>query len=442
MSQPAPMIDPLDGSPATRSGNRPGTRRFTNWLACAFVGLSVVAPPAGRVHAADPVPPGSPVPSDPVFHAHLIDGTTFAGRIHQIGPGGAISLVPNQGPEQVVPADRLLKLTREGPPPYSTGVEGSLVLFPEGDRLYRTVIGSANDTTLDVQSYALGNVAIPLESMLGLVLTMPGEASAVDALLERVRAEPRTSEVLWLANGDRLAGGLLALNEKAIKLQVRNAPIDLERVGVVALGFDPAVVAYPRPEGDFFELTLVDGSRLGVSDVRIEQGQVVGKTRFKHTIHVALAELAQVHARTSRIAYLSDRPTTAEQYVGYVGPTRPYRRNLNVDGHTLRVAGQGYDRGLGTQARTLLAYRLEPGDTRFQALVGVDDGAGLQGSVAFRVLVDGKERLATPPMSVRDTPKRIDIDLAGAKVLILATEFGERGDVRDLADWIEARIIR
>ena len=26
--------------------------------------------------------------------------------------------------------------------------------------------------------------------------------------------------------------------------------------------------------------------------------------------------------------------------------------------------------------------------------------------------------------------------------LILATEFGDRGDVRDLADWVEARIIR
>ena len=29
-----------------------------------------------------------------------------------------------------------------------------------------------------------------------------------------------------------------------------------------------------------------------------------------------------------------------------------------------------------------------------------------------------------------------------ASILILATEFGDRGDVRDLADWVEARMIR
>jgi len=42
----------------------------------------------------------------------------------------------------------------------------------------------------------------------------------------------------------------------------------------------------------------------------------------------------------------------------------------------------------------------------------------------------------------RDVPKAIDVDLTGGKLLILATEFGERGDVQDQADWIEARLIR
>jgi hypothetical protein len=36
----------------------------------------------------------------------------------------------------------------------------------------------------------------------------------------------------------------------------------------------------------------------------------------------------------------------------------------------------------------------------------------------------------------------VDVDLVGARYLILATEFGDRGDVRDLADWVEARMIR
>jgi hypothetical protein len=397
---------------------------------------------ASGLRAAEPVPPGSPVPLDPVFTAHLVDGTTHSGRIHQIGPRGEIALVPEQGQEVVFPLARIVKLTRDRSVLKLTPSEGSVVLFPDGDRLYRTVIGPASETTLDVSSYALGNLGIPLDSLLGLILTLPAESAAADALVERVRSEPRTTEVLWLANGDRLAGGFLGLDEKRVKFQAPTAPAAIERAGVLALGFDPAVVVYSRPEGAFLELTMADGSRLGVADARVEQGHVVATTRFKTTIRLALGELIQIHARTRTVAYLSERPATAEQYVAYLGPSRPYRRDLNVDGHPLKLAGQGYDRGLGTQSRTLLAFRLEPGDRRFQALVGLDDSAGPMGSVVFRVLVDGKERFVSPALSVRDTPKPIDVDLTGARVLILATEFGERGEIRDFADWVEARIIR
>ncbi len=94
------------------------------------------------------------------------------------------------------------------------------------------------------------------------------------------------------------------------------------------------------------------------------------------------------------------------------------------------------------QSTTLAAYRLQPGDRRFQALVGVDERAGPLGSVVFRVLVDGNERFKTPAMTDHDSPRGIDVDVAGGKYLILATEFGDRGDVRDLADWVEARMIR
>ena len=42
-------------------------------------------------------------------------------------------------------------------------------------------------------------------------------------------------------------------------------------------------------------------------------------------------------------------------------------------------------------------------------------------------------------MSIRDTPRPVDVDVAGGNVLILVTEFGDRGGVRDFADWVEAR---
>ncbi len=319
------------------------------------------------------------------------------------------------------------------------------MLLPDGDRLYRTVIGPASETAIEVQPNALGNLAIPLESLLGLVLSPPSDA---DALVDAARPRPDRAALVGgpLAGQRRPARGRVPRHRRPQgQVPARRsgaAPVELDRAGVVALGFDPALVVYPKPKGDYVELTMADGSRLGVTGPRLEQGQVVATTRFGATIRLALAELAKVHARTAAVSYLSEREATAAQYVGFVGPPRPYRRDATVDGHPLRLAGQAFDRGLGTQSRTLLAYRLSPGDRRFQATVGLDETAGPLGNVVFRVLVDNRERFASPPMSARDAPKVIDIDVSGAKIIILATEFGERGGVRDIADWVEARIIR
>ncbi|WP_406696680.1 NPCBM/NEW2 domain-containing protein [Singulisphaera sp. Ch08] len=394
--------------------------------------LGADAPPAA----------GPTVPSDPVFSALMIDGTVATGRIRQIGPNGDVTLVPSRGPEQVLPFQRLVKLSRDGF--LSLGApEKQLVLLPEGDRLYRAVIGAATETKLDVQSLTFGKVSIPLESLAGLVLEPPDDEDASFDLVNRVRTEPRSSEILWLApNGDRVQGGFLGLDEKTIKFQASTGPISLELAKVVALGFDASLVTYPKPEGSYFELTSSDGSRLGVTNPRIEQGEIIASTRFKAPIRLALNDLVHLHARSDSIVYLADREVTEARYVGYVGPTRPFRRNSSVDGSPLRLAGQVYDRGLGTQSRTILAYRLMPGDRRFQAIVGLDDRAGPLGSVVFRVLVDAQERFISPPISARDTPKAIDVDVEGAKLLILITEFGERGEVRDFADWVEARLLR
>lgn len=383
----------------------------------------------------------APVPSDPVFSALQIDGRTVSGRIVAIDPD-RITIASAENARDELALRSLVRLARDvrSSPPLE---DASHVILPEGDRLMRVTVGSTTDTALEIQSHsAIGKLTIPLEAVLGLVLTPPSEVEAFDPLWERVRGEPRSTDVVWMANGDRLTGALLGLNDHAVKLQVEGKPVEIDRTGVVALGFDPAALSYPRPTSDFLELSLVDGTRLGMTEVRLDKGQLSGVSRFGQRLRFPIDDLVRIDPRTPSVDYLSDRKPDAEQYVSYLGPTRAFRTDRSVDGHRLQLGGRTYERGLGTQSRTLLAYRLKPTDRRFQALVGVDDRAGPLGSVVFRVLVDGKSRLTTPPLSARDTPRPIDVDIAGAKLLILATEFGDRGDVRDHADWVEARIIR
>jgi hypothetical protein len=378
--------------------------------------------------------------SDPVFKALLVDGNTVSGRIMSLGPG-AVKLASGDGQARELPLGRVIKLTRDFSVAFPS-LDRSHVIFPGGDCLMRAVVGSSTETTLDVRSDALGKMAIPLESMLGLVLAGQRSESELDPITDRVRNEPRTTEVVWLANGDRQAGGFLSMDENKITMQVAGKPVLFDRAGVVALGFDPALVVYPHPKSDFLELTFKDGSRLGVTEARLDDSTVLATTRFGVALKVSLNELVRVHVRSASIVYLSEREPIRVSYVPYVGPTRAIRVDRTVDCHYFQLAGQTYDRGLGMQSTTLVAYRLQPGDRKFQAIVGVDERAGPLGSVVFRVLVDGNERFRTPPLTDHDSPKSIDVDVAGGKFVILATEFGDRGDVRDLADWVEARIIR
>jgi hypothetical protein len=396
---------------------------------------------------ADDLPrPDSPVPSDPIFQVLKTDGRRIAGRIRQMGPKEAVTLSGSQA-QEIVPFDHLVKLERENrrEAPLSPP-EGSMVLFPEGDRL-RAGIESSSDSDLKVRPPALGDavIAIPLDGMSAIILSTPVDSEAAEQLIEKVRTEPRKSDILWLANGDRLAGDLLALGPDKVRFQGEGAvePREIERSIVVAIGFDPARIRYPKPVGSYLELTFVDGSRLGVSNVRVESGAVAATTRIGAKIKLPLSELSRVHARGNRIAYLSEREPAGAQYAAYVGPTRPYRRDASVEGRTLRLEGVPYDRGLGMQGRTYVAYRLDDTERRFQARIGLDDRAGPLGSVVFRVLVDRKvQRYASPPMSSRDEPIEVDIDISGSQLLILEADFGERGDVRDFADWVEARVIR
>lgn len=406
-------------------------------LGAACVGWLFLAALGGRAPAGEDVQDGP----EPVFKVLLIDGRELAGRIVSFG-GSGVTITARDGKRESLPFDRLVRLARESSSPIAAGENSQAVLLGDGDRLMRASISTATDAALEIRSELLGKLELPLGCVLGVILAAPGQPGDLDRLIERVRTEARASEVAWLSNGDRVDGSFLGMDERSVKLQVGPKPLEIDRGGVVAVGFDPKLLDYPLPKTVFLEATLGDGSRLGLATIELADGTIEATTRFGKRIRFPISELARLQARSRSVVYLSERSPARAQYEEYVGPTLPYRADRAVDGQPIRLGGQTYDRGIGTQSRTFLAYRIEPGDRRFQATIGVDERAGPLGSVVFRVFVDRRECFKSPAMTDRDPPKALDIDLTGGKILILVTEFGERGNVRDLADWAEARIIR
>jgi alpha-galactosidase len=107
-------------------------------------------------------------------------------------------------------------------------------------------------------------------------------------------------------------------------------------------------------------------------------------------------------------------------------------------GKRMSIAGREFERGVGTHANSLIYVQLDGRAERFRAFVGVDDETEGKGSVRFKVYVDDKIALDSGSMKGGDAAKMVDVDLRGAKRLILlATSAGD--DIHfDHADWAEA----
>lgn len=126
----------------------------------------------------------------------------------------------------------------------------------------------------------------------------------------------------------------------------------------------------------------------------------------------------------------------------------PWRRNQNVRGSDLQCRTLAADLGVGTHSHCELDFNLQPGAMEFSAFVGIDDVAGRGGCVTCRI---HREDVQSPPLWSSgfvlggDEPIRVGpLNVAGAKRLVLVTEFGHDGrpagadplDIRDHLNWL------
>ncbi len=123
--------------------------------------------------------------------------------------------------------------------------------------------------------------------------------------------------------------------------------------------------------------------------------------------------------------------------------TQGWRETLtdaSITGQPLSIAGQRYEKGLGTHAPGEMVFKLDQKHKRFSADVGVDDHGGAAGSVVFKVLLDGKESFNSGLMKTGQPAKHIALDVAGAAELRLVVTDGGNGVQNDHADWANAAV--
>jgi alpha-galactosidase len=115
--------------------------------------------------------------------------------------------------------------------------------------------------------------------------------------------------------------------------------------------------------------------------------------------------------------------------------------NRSCDSNQLTVAGQVYERGVGTHATSKMMIDLNNGSgTKYFAATGVDDEACPQASIEFFVIGDKNILWTSGMMKKGDPAKKVEVSLEGIQKLALYISDGGDYNYCDHADWLEAYI--
>ena len=156
----------------------------------------------------------------------------------------------------------------------------------------------------------------------------------------------------------------------------------------------------------------------------------------------ALALGAGTAHAAATTTYLSDVvATTAVNGWGPVERNASNGESAAGDGRGIRIAGRAFAKGLGVHAASDVRFAVPTGCSEFRAHVGVDDEVGRAGTVAFRVLLDGRTAWTSPTRKGGEAALEAVVPLGSAKQLALVVTNAGDGGVKDHADWADARLL-
>ena len=227
-------------------------------------------------------------------------------------------------------------------------------------------------------------------------------------------------------------------------------PIEIKTDRITAILFNPALRRKPPPTGNPLRAWagFSDGSRLLATRLLVD-GDSLKLTAAGQTLAAPRSSLVFLQPLAGRAVYLSDLKPAEYRQTPFLDSPLALSADRNVTGGMLRARRPSLpERHRRPQRRPAGLQHLpspfgrgaggEGRQRRFDAQVAIDDSTAGQGSVIFRVLVDGQERFRQPDPPRRRRPVPVSVDVRGAKKLELVVDYADRADVLDHADWLDA----
>lgn len=448
----------FDTSPAGKRGNCVGpalTRR-----------ASVASHPARQMHAIsaaslvtglalallaaqaamDQVPPASAL-------AVPLDGAAFPARVERIDDDWTVHFQTAEAPRAVAARD----LQRWGE--YADTCRLMQIVLADGSLLVAQLARIAEDK-LAVDGETCGRLEIPLARARGLIVDPPPSAADRDRLLEQIATAQGVEDQLLLKNGDVLRGVLKTVQARGgttepgplvTTFTVEGRDLLVPENKTLAIVFNPALTD-PTAKPAFSCLAgFRDGSLLNVAQVSsataFQRMALAGAVTLELDPELLRSDLVLLQPISQRVVYLSDLVPLGYKHIPYLETNWPLGRDRSVTGERLRHGGRTYAKGLGMHSASRAAYRLDGHWRRFEAELALDDSAGRQGSVVFRVFLGDvaeswKRAYESPIVRGGDPVLPISVELGNAQAIALIVDYADEGDVLDRAAWLNARWIK
>jgi hypothetical protein len=413
-------------------------RAIRSWLCGLGCGLFLIAGSPGE--EATP----------PAFALHTGTGKDVVGCLKELKKDWSIAVG-----DSAAAGGEVVSLRRVGVslPPFPTGEH---LVLANGDRIPVRSVRLVGERLQFVQADPLhpgvagyldgGKESSVSQAAVSLLWrTAPDRAEDAERLRRQLAAESRTADVVLLRNGDRVSGVLHGLEADKVSVEVGKKVVEVRLAQVAAVALSTELVEVPRPKGPYAVLTLADGARLALSSATCADGNTLeGDTAFGARLKVPLSFVVTLDVLGGPAVYLSELKPSRYVFTPYLDERWEVAADANVAGHDLVLAGATYARGLGLHSQSRVSYDLAGKYRRFEALVGLDDHDGRDGSVRIRLLADGKPLELRPDreLTAAGPPLAIGVSVEGVRELTLVVEFGRNGNVGDVVNWADARLLR
>lgn len=317
-----------------------------------------------------------------------------------------------------------------------------VTLFLVGGNVLHGRITGGTEETVRIEPTGLRPIDVPLVEVIGL-RTAAGRARLARGQRERMVAGKSDDDVLVLANGDQVMGGVVRIDAKGVVIETAagESRVTLDRLLEARL----AALVDDERSGRRARLFLADGSVLEASALRWTPDRLVVHLFSDAEQEVTPDQVVRIEVVGGRWQWLSELEPAAAEHTPYLTLTWPWQRDRNVLGKPMRLGGKLFDRGIGVHSQSRLVYAIQGKYRFFTSRFGLDDLAGPLGDVDIEVRVDGQVRFRKEHVHVLSKGTAADslrIDVSGARQLELRVTFGQRGDVQDRFNWAGAALIR